>query len=217
MYNDELNEALESTYDDGYVQALIDMDVDPDELANESAYDADLDEALESTYNDGYVQALIDMGVDPDEIAEEDVDMNDDYDEAMEGPAREYRHRANAGRSSNDIRNERAVNGRKEIDPNTEQRYDAHLAYGRKRNLDPTSFAYREHYLATRRGEPNVYPRTKAMDKYVDKVISDDEYARRSIKAGNRAARMKQLRDDQRLVDAAYAGSKGEASRIYHK
>ena len=179
-------------------------------------YNDELNEALESTYDDGYVQALIDMGVDPDEIAEEDVDMNDDYDEAMEGPAREYRHRANAGRSSNDIRNERAANGRKEIDPNTDQRYDAHLAYGRKRNLDPTSFAYREHYLATRRGEPNVVPRTKSMDKYVDKVISDDEYARRSIKAGNRAARMRQMRDEQKLIDAAYAGSKGEASRIYH-
>ena len=69
-------------------------------------YDEELDMALEDAYDDGYVQALMDMGVDPDNIAEEDVDMFDDnyFDEAMEGPAREYRHRMNEGKSQEDIR-----------------------------------------------------------------------------------------------------------------
>ena len=70
-------------------------------------YNEELDMALESAYDDGYVQALLDMGVDPNEIAEEDVDMYDDYDEAMEGPAREYRRRANAGKSRDEIQKER--------------------------------------------------------------------------------------------------------------
>ena len=73
-------------------------------------YNDELNEALESTYDDGYVQALIDMGIDPDEIAAEDVDMNDDYDEAMEGPAREYRHRNNIGKSQTYISGERFDN-----------------------------------------------------------------------------------------------------------
>ena len=35
MYDEELDMALESAYDDGYTQALIDMGVDPNEIAEE--------------------------------------------------------------------------------------------------------------------------------------------------------------------------------------
>ena len=78
MYNNEIYDALEDTYNDGYNQAMLDMD------------DSYIDEDME--YDEAY----------------EDVDMFDDnYFEAMEGPAREYRHKQNEGKSREQIRKER--------------------------------------------------------------------------------------------------------------
>ena len=50
MYDEELDMALEDAYDDGYVQALMDMGVDPDDIAEEDAdiFDENyFDEAME--------------------------------------------------------------------------------------------------------------------------------------------------------------------------
>ena len=50
MYDEELDMALEDAYDDGYVQALIDMGVDPGEIAEEDVDMFDdnyFDEAME--------------------------------------------------------------------------------------------------------------------------------------------------------------------------
>ena len=50
MYDKELDMALESAYDDGYVQALMDMGVDPDEIVEEDVDMFDdnyFDEAME--------------------------------------------------------------------------------------------------------------------------------------------------------------------------
>ena len=70
--------------------------------------DEELDTVLEDAYDDGYYQALLDMDT-YDDMVEEDVDMYDDYDydEAMEGPAREYRRKMNAGKTPEEIHEER--------------------------------------------------------------------------------------------------------------
>lgn len=83
-------------------------------------YDEELDMALEDAYDDGYVQALLDMDADIDDIAEEDVDIFDDnyFDEAMEGPAREYRRKMNAGKTPEQINDERAHKFLNTEDPN---------------------------------------------------------------------------------------------------
>ena len=83
-------------------------------------YDEELDMALEDAYGDGYVQALLDMDADIDDIAEEDVDIFDDnyFDEAMEGPAREYRKKMNAGKTREQINDERAHKFLNTEDPN---------------------------------------------------------------------------------------------------
>jgi hypothetical protein len=50
MYDEELDMALEDAYDDGYIQALIDMGVDPDDIAEEDVDMFDdnyFDEAME--------------------------------------------------------------------------------------------------------------------------------------------------------------------------
>ena len=198
----------------------------PEDTADEDAdtYDDDMNMVLESVYEDGYYQALADMGyvVDNDE-ASEDVDIfNEGYfdmdDEAMEGPAREYRREHNKGRSHDDIRNERRVTGEWENDPNTSEVYNKAQLYGKRHNVsNPEYHAFRESELKSRKGAPNTTMRTKAAQDFANKMINSPDAERRYVLAGNKACRMNQLKNDQKLINASYAKTTGEASRIIHK
>ena len=187
-------------------------------------HNAELDYTLESAYEDGYYQALADMGYEFDDEssyddAEEDVDIFDEnyFDDASEGAAREYRHRVNEGRSANDIRNERAVRGRKEVDRNTGYRLDENEFYGRRHNTSVPEFARRESYLASNRGAPILNYRTKQGKAAVARYVSDKDYARRATIAGSKAGSKFDERNADRFVRSTFADSKGEASRIIHK
>ena len=168
-------------------------------------YDEELDMTLEDAYDDGYVQALLDMGVNPDDIAEEDVDIFDDnyFDEAMEGPAREYRKKMNAGKTPEQLHKERERKFTDTVDPNYST--GIHDDYGGKRHFNNRNNpfygigsddevksigqcgrSYRDHKVRTHETDDLMCVRYNNDYKFADKAkkkVIDDYNARTSAES----------------------------------
>lgn len=106
MYDEELNMALEDAYDDGYVQALIDMGIDPEDIAEEDVDIFDdnyFDEAMEGNkfnkaMKNGVMQTMADI---------EDMDLHNIRDMARSGSSWDR----NVGRRTPSAKREKLLDG----------------------------------------------------------------------------------------------------------
>ena len=197
MYNDELDMALESAYEDGYYQALADMGYEFDDADDEATEDVELD------------------------IFDEDY-----FDESMEGAARDYRRAQNAGKSANEIRSERRKNDAVWGRWDDGEEYNKTRMYGKRHNLDHKAQVWnREQHLMHNHGADSMrsadpddmrtkYARNKAKEILRDpKKIEDITERGLAASKKSQAAYNKMSGTYKRLKDDNLGGT----SRLLHK